>query len=87
MPVRIEDYLGDNQIRRAYDASQNEEYFGLGSPAALVSELRWRIIKRAYDANQNEVSVGYPRLNAGASFTDDFIFEWDERANYTYSND
>ncbi len=88
MPARVHDFLTvDQQVRRGYDSNQNEQYAGISSPTALDSETKWRIIKRIYDANQNEISVGFPRLTAVAAFSSEFIYEWDERANYIYSND
>lgn len=88
MPGRFHDFLTvDQQIRRSYDVSQNEQFAGIASATALEGESKWRIIKRIYDANQNEISVGFPRLNEGKPFSTEFIYEWDERANLTYSND
>jgi len=85
---RFHDFtVPDHQTRRSYDANQNEQYVGIGSPTAKTSELAWRIMKRIYDANQNETSEGFPRLNKNSPFNAGFVFEWDERDNYTYSND
>jgi hypothetical protein len=67
------DYTGTNLI-----------YKGLARPGSVTSDELWQIAKLAYDGSGNLLSILWPQIEPGVVSTD-FIFEWDDRASYTYS--
>lgn len=59
-------------------------YKGLALPGTLTSEDKWQICKLAYDGSHNLLSITWPQIGGGI-VSADYIFEWDDRASYTYS--
>jgi hypothetical protein len=71
-------------LRAQNDSNGNPVYLGRAKPGVLTSETKWQIRFLTYDANQGVTSVTWPQDDDGLA-SSDYIFEWDERASYTYS--
>ncbi|MDX1532834.1 MAG: hypothetical protein R3230_01355 [Nitrosopumilaceae archaeon] len=71
-------------LRCENDANGNPIYVGRAKPGVLVGETKWQIQSIAWDANNSVTSVTWPQ-NASGNACSDYIFEWDERASYTFS--
>jgi YD repeat-containing protein len=67
------DYTGTNLI-----------YKGFARPGASTSAAVWQIAKLAYDGSNNLTSITWPHDNTGNA-TNEYIFQWSNRASYTYS--
>ena len=59
-------------------------YKGFARPGALTSNDVWQISKMTYDGSNNLLTVKWPQ-NASGNASNDFAFEWDDRASFTYS--
>lgn len=58
-------------------------YEGWADPHKLTSQSEWQIVKHTYDASNYLIASEWARNSNGVA-TDDFVHEWDERANLTY---
>jgi len=67
-----------------YAGTSNLKYIGFARPGADTGDTVWQLSLCAYDASNNLISVKYPENDDGVSSAD-YIFEYDERATYTYS--
>lgn len=67
-----------------YAGTTNLKYAGMARPGASTGDSVWQIAYCTYDASNNITSILYPEDAAGVS-TADYIFEYDNRALYTYS--
>jgi hypothetical protein len=74
----------DFSIRNAYTAGGLLEYVGYARPGTSNGSSRWQIIKFSYDGSDRLTGNSFPQNSAGNP-SNKFEFEWDERANYTYS--
>ena len=76
----------DMQPEIDYDGGEDPVYVGIAVPGTLTSEKKWQISKLTFT---NGVFVR--RVFAGAAGggkdtqTNQFVWEWDERANYNYT--
>ena len=79
----IPDSFGDLAFRGSYSGT-NLQYKGLARPGASTSAAVWQIALLTYDGSNNLLSITWPQdTNGNAS--NDFIFVWDDAADYTYS--
>lgn len=58
-------------------------YKGWARPGTATSVEEWKISKYAYDVSGNVTSITWPEISSGIA-SSDFVFEWDNRASYTY---
>ena len=82
-------YLGiqesalDMAFRGDYLAGTNLIYKGFARPGSPTSQEVWQIAMLTYDGNNNVTAIQWPTLPNG-SVSSDYLFEWDDRAAYTY---
>lgn len=83
---RRELIVQDSEVafRAENDGDGNPIYVGRAKIGILDGELKWQIRFIEYDGNQAITSITWPQ-NSEGNASSDFEFEWDERANYTYS--
>jgi len=80
----ILDKLNDVDISKtykqfmSYNVDGMVEYIGLALPSSLSSESRWSIRKLTYSGT-NLIEINF----AGGS--NEMVFIWDNRSNYSYS--
>lgn len=78
-----ESYFADMEFRGDYTGT-NLIYKGYARPGAAEGDTVWQIALLAYDGSDNLTSIKWPQDSNGNA-SSEFIFEWDERASYTYS--
>lgn len=78
-----ESYLSDMAFRGEYTGT-NLIYRGYARPGASTGAQVWQICRLTYDGSNNITSITWPEASNGSA-SSEFIFEWDERASYTYS--
>ena len=61
------------------DSTGRVIYIGYAEPGTSKGSAKWQIRKLTYDANGAMSDVQF------ANGSNEFKFEWDERATYTYS--
>lgn len=71
-------------LRIEYDGNNNPIYVGRAIVGTLDGEEKWQIAFNEFDANNNLTSTTWPQ-NASGKADASYIFEWDERGNYTFS--
>jgi len=79
----IYDSVDDLAFRGEYDGSNNLIYKGFARPGSPTSNDVWQIAKLTYDGSNNITSIIWPQ-NALGNASNDYVFEWDDRATYTY---
>ena len=79
----IPDSYGYLAFRGEYDGSNNLIYKGFARPGSVTSAAVWQIAKLTYDGSGNITSILWPENTLGKA-SNDFMFEWDLRATYTY---
>lgn len=75
--------FGDVAQLMDYVGGTNLIYLGKAIPGSATSDDVWQIRKLAYDGSNNVTSVKWP-TNPSGSASNDYTFEWDDRASYTY---
>lgn len=78
----IQDSYGDMAFQGEYSGG-NLIYRGFARPGTATSVAKWQIAKLAYSGS-SITSITWPQDSASHA-SSEFNFEWDERANYTYS--
>lgn len=76
-------YTGDMTFRGDYTGT-NLIYKGYARPGADEDDDVWQLAKCAYDGSNNLTSIKWPQGDNGAA-TSEFVFNWTDRATYTYS--
>ena len=80
--------IPDSFQAQAYQADDSggsyPVYKGWARPGASTSTPVWKIQALTYDAGGNILTITWPQNAAGIA-TSDYIFQWSDRANYTYS--
>lgn len=71
-------------LRAENDANGNPIYIGRAKVGITNGEVKWQIQSLAWDANNSVTSVTWPQ-NSEGNASANYEFEWDERANYTFS--
>jgi hypothetical protein len=72
----------DMQEVRSYDANSpvRVQYIGRAQPGVATSVAQWQIRKYIYDSTTaNTLTIQF------AGGTNDYMYEWDERATLSYS--
>ncbi len=59
-------------------------YKGFARPGSSTSAAVWQIAKMTYDGSNNLLTITWPQTTAGVA-SNDFAFQWSQRASYTYS--
>ncbi len=80
--VLQESYLGDMTFRGEYTGA-NLIYKGLARPGSVEGDNVWQIAKITYSGS-NITEIKWPEDSNGNS-SSEFIFNWTDRATYTYS--
>jgi hypothetical protein len=80
--VELQNSYGDLAFQGEYSGA-NLIYSGLARPGVDTSIEKWQIRKLTYSGD-NLVSITWPQDPNGRP-SSEFIFEWDDRASYTYA--
>lgn len=80
----IPDSFSDEAFQGDYVGGMNLIYKGFARPGASTSAAVWQIAKLAYDVNNNITSITWPQNTSGVA-SNDYAFQWTQRASYTYS--
>jgi hypothetical protein len=80
----IQASAGDQAFQGDYDGGTNLIYKGYARPGTSTSAAAWQIAMITYDGNNNVTSITWPQNSQGVA-TNQYIFIWDDRADYTYS--
>ncbi len=79
----IPDSFIDEAFQGDYMGGANLIYKGFARPGVQTSEDKWQIAFLTYDGNNNITSITWPINSIGVA-SNDYEFEWDDRALYTY---
>lgn len=74
----------ETALRVEYDGSGNPIYIGRAKIGTPTSQSKWQIAFLTFDGSGNVTSKKWPEDSEGNS-TSDYIFNWDNRATYTYA--
>lgn len=80
----IQDSYEQESFRGDYQGGMNLIYAGYARPGAATSESVWQIFKCTYDGNNNITAITWPQDAFGRA-SNDYQFEWNDRASFTYS--
>jgi len=80
-PFAQNNVFGDGMLasRYAYDGSGRLQYVGQALPGQAEAAAVWQIALYEYDTSNNVIARKYAGGNA------DFVWQWSERASYSYS--
>ena len=77
--MQIQEFGNSNTKIVDYAGGANPIYVGYAKPGSSLGDEVWQIIKLTYDVGGNMTNLQW------ASGSNDFKFEWDERAGYVFS--
>jgi hypothetical protein len=59
-------------------------YKGFARPGSGTTAAVWQIAKMTYDMSHNLLTITWPE-DANGNASTEFIFQWSQRASYTYA--